>query len=361
MWIFYAFAALPLAMGAGLWAFNRQVVWWEWLAGAALGFALAGVFQLLSVWGMAADTETWSGEISRVVHYPQWVEEYKVKHTAKVGKSTVTYYTTHYRTHKEYWTAETTLNQEFRVEAGYFNEIVKNFGGRITGEYVHKRGFDSGDSNIYTARNETGYLYPVTAHRSFENRIKAAPSLFSFAKIPAKAEVFHYPANRHWNQSDRLIGTAAKTVDILEWDRMNSRLGPLKLVNVIMAGFGDKPADAAQWQQAAWIGGKKNDLVLCYGGPDALRPSWAMVFGWTEAEKVKRDLESVLLFNPVDTSILPLIERTILASYQIKDWSKFDYITITPPIWAYWAYFIIAGGAQAAFWWWAHNNEEKKR
>ena len=76
-------------------------------------------------------------------------------------------------------------------------------------------------------------------------------------------------------------------------------------------------------------------LVLVYGGTDPVHPKWVKVFGWTEQELVKRNLETILLRNPVNSSLIPLIEKEIRQNYQLKDWKKFDYIAVNPPTWTY--------------------------
>jgi len=43
------------------------------------------------------------------------------------------------------------------------------------------------------ADNKTGWIQPVTKWVSFENRIKAAPSVFSFVAVPTNINVFSYP------------------------------------------------------------------------------------------------------------------------------------------------------------------------
>jgi hypothetical protein len=329
MIFFYLIALVPCFIGALLWIFNHRVVWWEWMVSAAAGLLVAGIVHYAAIASMTHDTETWSGQMTRAIHWPEWIEEYTVTHTTTDSKgNTSSYTTTHHRTHEQYWEAETTLGQTVQIPESDFQKIRKSF-NNLTTETPYKSGFDSGDPNIYVAYNKTGYVYPCTASREFENRVKAAPSVFSFAKVPAGTPVFSYPPNGNiWN-SDRVLGTAKQVVGVRAWDLLNSDLGPRKKVNLILIGFGDRGADIAQWQQAAWIGGKKNDLVLCYGGPNE-KPTWARVFGWTESELVKANLQTILLENAVSESLLPLIRKEVVANYQIKDWKKFDYITITP-------------------------------
>jgi hypothetical protein len=132
---------------------------------------------------------------------------------------------------------------------------------------------------------------------------------------------------------------------------MNSDLGPFKKVNVILVGFGNKDSSYGQYQQAKWVGGKKNDLVITFGGGSKKNPaSWAFVFGWTEKELVKRRLESLLMNTPINDDIIPLIQKEIIQNYEIKDWSKFDYITVEPPTWSYWVFMFVLIGSQIGVW-----------
>jgi len=346
MYIFYLLALCPSIIGGILFIFNRRVVWQEWLCGTAIAFLVSGIMHGIALYGMCADIETWSGKITQTSHFPQWVEQYQQQHTQTYttgsGKNqrthTRTWYTTEHATHHEHWTAYLNFGQiseEKDISLQLFNEIKANFGGVIEdgGKQSTSHGghFDGGDNNIYATQNRTGYIYPVTTIRKFENRIKAAPTVFSFAKVPEGTKVYEWPQNPNWMQSDRLLGVTG--INQLEFDRMNTRLGPRKLVNVIVVQFNSSDSMLGQWQEAKFIGGKKNDLVLCYGkvGTNVV---WSRVFGWTE--------------------------REIKSTYVKKDWSKFSYISIEPPTWAYITLISVMILTQLGLWLWFMFNDYDK-
>ncbi len=115
-----------------------------------------------------------------------------------------------------------------------------------------------------------------------------------------------------------------------------------KRINLILIGAGDKDETYGQLYEAKFIGGKKNDLVIVYGGGSKTNAaSWAYCFGWTEKDLVKRNLETILLSNPINNNILDKMESEIRFHYQIKDWTKFNYITVYPPTWVYFVYLIL--------------------
>lgn len=338
MWFLYVLCIIPFITGAILWYKSSKIVWWEWLSAFVISLITAIIFHVICIKSMTTDIQTLSGVITKAVYYPEWVERYQVPiyKTIKVGKSTqrvFSHYETRYRTHSPYYECHTSFGTTKNIDKNLFEAISKNFND-YTKTPHHKSGFHSGDPDIYMVNNKTGYCYPITTISTFENKVKASPSLFSFMEVPKTAKVYEWPSNKNWMRSDRLLGTSF--IDVYEWDKMNSRLGPTKKVNVIMVGFDDKSDPSyGLWQQAKWVGGKKNDLVITFGGGEKSPAKWAFVFGWTEKELVKKKIESILLNNPINNEIIPKIETAIIEDYVIKDWTKFDYITVEPPMWAF--------------------------
>jgi hypothetical protein len=341
MYWFYILALLPCLAGLILWLKSDKICWQEWIGGSIFAFILAGVFHIAAAKGMTDDIELLSGQVVQVEEHPEWVEQWTQVHietyscgTDANGNSitcTRTYTTTEYDTHPLHWEAAISFgNWQRNWDISYekYIEIQRQFGGKYQNgpkqDFNHGGSFYSGDNNTYVTANEKDVIVPATTQVHFENRIKASPSVFSFAPVPTNIPVFAYPYSYQLFASERLLGNARNDIDLLAFDQLNARLGPPKRINLIMVGFGAKDSSIAEWQRAAWIGGKKNDLVLCYGD------TWAKVFGWTESELVKRNLESILLDNKKNNAILPLIEAEVRANYKLKDWSKFDYIAIKP-------------------------------
>jgi hypothetical protein len=83
-------------------------------------------------------------------------------------------------------------------------------------------------------------------------------------------------------------------------------------------------------------------------------------FGWTEQEIVKRNLDALVGRTAIDKDVISLIESEVRENYIIKDWSKFDYIGISPPGWAYPVFLLATVAAQTGFYFFAHSNAHKK-
>ncbi len=351
-WVFYLLALLPLAIGGALLVFDKEVNWIECLIGAVVALTLAGTFHAISVHGMTDDVETWSGQITQARHYAAWQEYYEYAVYRTEYYTETEYYTdsdgrsqsrtvTHSRQvfdhweparrwHGEHWHTWSNIGTAYPIGKPMFDYLCRQFGDhhsvpgdRRTGE--HNSRMIGGDPNDYVTDNKTGWVQPITDHRHFENRIKASPSVFSFPPIPANVKVHPYPANGDPWRSDRLIGSAA-LLDNLAFDQMNSRLGPTKKVNVILIGAGSQDSFFSQWQEAAYIRGRKNDIVIVYGGVNT-QPTWCRVFSWGEGPALKA-IETLVMDKGVTNSLFPLIEAEIRAGFTRADWKKWSYLTI---------------------------------
>jgi hypothetical protein len=365
MTFLYLIALMPIMVISVLKVFTVRVTYLEWLVSTVVSLSVAGIFHACVYYSMTDDVETWSGQVSSATYEPLYVERYLVAiyrtvvvsgldshgHMTLCTEEVFDHNETRYRTHPDKWSLHCvfgTTDDNRSTSQNLFEEVKGNFGSEVEVQRPNKPGFDHGDPNVYVVRNKTGYVYPLTMTKNWTNKARAAPSKFSFKHVSdSDTSTFTYPTNSNPFVSDRVMGEAKKTIDVHEWDRMNSRLGPIHRVNVIIIGFpANTTEDVAELQRSRWFGGKKNDLVLCYGAyasperdpgeaEQIPKATWARVFGWTDRDDVKRNLEKVMLENPVDNTIIPKVEDEIVANYVIKDWNKLDYLTAEPPTWAY--------------------------
>lgn len=380
-WVFYLLALLPLAAGGVLLIFDKEVHWIEWATGSVLAFALAGIFHAVSIHGMTDDIETWSGQLTHARHYAAWQEYYEeaiyrtevytTTSTDSKGHMTTEIHTRQVFDHWEprnRWHSDTyhtwsNIGTSYGIDRPFFDILCARFGDhhsvpgdRRTGE--HNSRMIAGDPNDYVANNKTGWVQPITDHRHFENRIKAAPSVFSFAPVPQSVKTFAYPANGDPWRSDRLIGSAV-LLDALAFDQMNSRLGPTKKVNVIMIGAGAQDSMFSQWQEAAYLRGRKNDIVIVWGGANT-KPAWCRVFSWGEGRAL-REIETLVLEKSVSNAILPEIESSIRTGFTRADWKKWSYLTIEVSAIYVWWYIAFMVAVQGGFYAFAHLNPWDKQ
>lgn len=354
MWMLYCYLIgfIPLIVAASLWYFSKKVTWWEALILPVITTLVILLFHYFAIKGMTDDIQTLSGKVCEAVFIPQWLEyyEYAVYRTetytttetdSKGNSYTVTHTREVFdhwepttRMHYDNWKVSDELNGTYDVQKFRYDDICKNFGAITSRKgcrstWEHNSRLLSGDPNDYPSVNKNNYVYPVNCTKTFENRVKACPSVFSYAKVPENTPVFEYPKNIDTFTSGRILGKVGVT--LYNWDQMNARLGFAKKVNVIAIGFGDESMEIAQLQEAKWIGGKKNDIVICFGGGTIIHPSWCYVFGWSESDKCKLNLQDIIIKNGMNNETIPMIEKEIWKNFTIKDWKKFDYLTVEMP------------------------------
>lgn len=370
MWALYFSCLVPIFVGTFLFFFSKKVVWWEWLAGSAAAFLVAGIVHWTSFNSQTADFETWSGQITHARQFSAWLEFYQEAvyrtetYTTGSGKNRQTHTRqvfSHWRNctrwHSEHFTCYSNISTSYSISKDQYNRWktqwqneTKVRGDRSTLEH-NSRQID-GDPFDYETSCPSLIIEPIHCQKSVVNRLKAAQSVFNFVKVSAETEklLFKYPESSNPFSSNRVLGTATLKISTKQWDILNAKLGPIKKVNLIIVGFDSPDHTLAESLKALWIGGKKNDLVLVYGN------GWSRVFGWSDSDILKRNLEQLLLQNPVDENLLPEIEKLILAEYEKTNWHKFDHLSVEPNGWAWFWFWLCLILTQVGLWVFFHGN-----
>jgi hypothetical protein len=198
---------------------------------------------------------------------------------------------------------------------------------------------------------------PVAQSHVYTNYIKASPdSLFNAMsekdvlatykdRIPAyPSEVYDY------HYVDRVLPLGVPLPDVAGWNldlatRLKT-LGPLKQVNLVLIFTKEPNSQFAEALRVAWLGGKKNDVIVVLGTPSFPNISWVSVISWTDNEIFKVQLRDALLdLKTVDrTLLLSIVESHILKSFVRKPMADFEYLKelIEPPTWVVWVLLLVS-------------------
>lgn len=189
---------------------------------------------------------------------------------------------------------------------------------------------------------------PVADARTFSNYIKAAPgSLFHFQAKELKQKfanlIPQYPNNVYdYQYDDRVLAMGVNVPDLKQWNNelplILRELGPKKQANVIVLFVNTSDENYYEALKAAWLGGKKNDIVVIFGTPEYPKISWVKVMSWTDKELFKVQLQDDLYnLKTVDrTKVISLIEKHTMESFVRKPMRDFKYLmdSYQPPVWA---------------------------
>jgi hypothetical protein len=188
---------------------------------------------------------------------------------------------------------------------------------------------------------------PVAKLHNYTNYIQAVPnSLYAvmnksesakFAKMipPYPNNVFdHYRINRFVQYGFSVPDSEQWNTDI---SNMLRELGPKKQVNVIiLLAKTDDPMYAFAVRDA-WLGVKKNDVVLVIGSLDGKHINFTRVISWTKNELFKIELrDAVQDIEDVDRAkIISVLSTQIGKNFERRHMREFEYLKgeIDPPNW----------------------------
>jgi len=184
---------------------------------------------------------------------------------------------------------------------------------------------------------------PTASEHSYTNYIKAAPdTLFRHQGLREKFKglIPTYPEEVHdYYRLRRLVLVNGATVQDPEaWNDalsvVNGKIGHRKQANAVLVLAKGVPADYFYALEEAWIGGKKNDVILVVGVDAQLKPRWALVMAWTLNELFKIKLRDDIMALPVLTkdNVVGALETNVSRYYKRKPMADFDYLqaSITP-------------------------------
>lgn len=114
-------------------------------------------------------------------------------------------------------------------------------------------------------------------------------------------------------------------------------MGPKRQANVVIVIVNTPDQMYLEALQAAWLGGKKNDVVVVLGTPNYPEISWAGVITWSDSElfkvKLRDDLRALGTASP--DGVIPIIQDNVMKGFVRKKNEEFEYLKkeIKPPVW----------------------------
>ena len=182
---------------------------------------------------------------------------------------------------------------------------------------------------------------PVAVSHRFTNYVKGAKNnVLNREGTKITYPMPAYPDSVYdYYKINRAVDTGVGVKNIEEWNNQISlalrKLGNAKQVNVVLV-FTKHPEDYAEQLNAAWLGGKKNDVVVVIGVEDDTI-SWAKVVSWTKREDFKIGLREDLVGTKLDpVATLKIVSASIASKFDRREMAEFEYLKydIDPPDWS---------------------------
>lgn len=178
---------------------------------------------------------------------------------------------------------------------------------------------------------------PVSWLHSYENYVKAAPGTLFKRDTREDEKTFPIPkyeprVHDYWH-ANRLYAVNVEVPEANRWntdlEELNGRLGPAKQANAMVVVVKDQPREYFEALRAAWIGGKKNDVILVIGVDADLTLKWADVMAWSYNEMVRVSLRDEIMLTQVRLDrekTLAALEQSIVQYFDRKHMKDFAYL-----------------------------------
>ena len=334
--------------------FKHKVVWWEFLIPFIACFLFIGITKFTIEKCQIDDVEYWTGYIVKADYQEPWREEWNDFHPAQYnskGECTSPARMEHHIVdHPPYWSMIDNNNITQYISKEYYAQLVKLWKNNHREEICHFNQTSYGDGGIQWTSwdNKRETIVVLTTKHHYENRIQASHSVFKFPKIEDKTGLFEYPKIKDELNVPSILGAVDPANSFLS--ARNAEIGKRKQVRIWILVFKDKSLQTAIDQESYWMGGNKNEFVVCVGVDKTNKVKWCYVFSWTEVERLKINVrEFVLTQQKMDLmKIANYTANEVDKLFIRKNFSDFNYLTVEPPNWAiimvYIITFLITGG-----------------
>jgi hypothetical protein len=186
---------------------------------------------------------------------------------------------------------------------------------------------------------------PTTIEHSYTNYIKAAPdTLFRHQGLMQKfaANIPKYPRVQDYYRINRIVSVnGAQVSDFRLWNdalsKLNAEVGRPKQANIIVIFARNLPQEYFYALEEAWVGAKKNDIVVVIGTGDDLTPQWTTVMCWTTQEMFKVKLRDDIMASKEALTLdrlMGVIRSDVTQYFVRKPMADFQYLeaSITPTV-----------------------------
>lgn len=322
-----------------IWPHN--ISWGEMGAATAVGVLIAVIVYGTGTYGQTADVEILNGQVvNKQRIHDSYVRTYSCNCRQTCSGSgerrtcSQTCSTCYEDRYTVKWLCQTTLGT-YTIDAL---------------DKTTKRVYDTPDPARYTVIQPGD---PVARENSYTNYVKAVPdSLFHKNKVDKFKELIPAYPERVFDlyRINRVFAMGVSVPDIAEWNHDLSMalrtLGPQRQVNALVVMVNTNDQSYLHALEGAWIGGKKNDIIVIIGTTSYPKIDWVAISSWTDKQLFKVQLRDEIMAQGTINrkQILTALEKHTMSSYVRKSMKDYEYLKsqIQPPAWVLTLAFILS-------------------
>jgi hypothetical protein len=312
--VFFVLLAIPLLIALGGFIFSKGLVTKkEFAVQFGVQLVVAGIAAILVHYSSVHDNEFWNGRVtSKKKEWTSCTHSYDCN-----------------------CTRDSKGNEHCSTCYRHFNDwdwdVYTSNGETIEINRIDEQGSDEPPRWSRVAMGE-----PTTLTHGYTNYIKASPgSLFRHQGLTEKYKdsIPEYPEGTHdYYHASKVVLVGGLPVDVRAWNNalaeVNADVGRPKQANILLVLVKGEPQEYFYALEEAWIGGKKNDIVLVAGVDDQLAPQWVTVMAWTTQEIFKVKLrDDIMALGPLTKDKVMDVFRTDVPQYYVrKPMAEFEYL-----------------------------------
>lgn len=337
--------------------FQHKTKWWELAIPLVISVILCGGAKVLAEYGATRDSELWGGWVLSSHYYEDWNEYiqrtcYRTSCSGS-GKNQVCtqipYDCSYVAYHPEYWTIQDSNEVEHNVSQSTYNHLVELFG--VKPQFIDLgRYYYTNDGDMYQVlwprTSET--VTPVVTEHTYENRVQAARSVFSYVDISREdartSGLFDYPEVSLFNTPSVLGNCGENTQKANErLSYYNAILGREKELRIWLLCFQGGDIQKGHLQEAYWVGGNKNEVVVTVGTNEDGAVSWVYPFSWTDDKTPIYEIRDFIAGQGRFDSVaaVDFIGPILKDEFVRKHFADFSYLTVDPPLWSIIATYVV--------------------
>lgn len=319
--------------------FGHVVIWWEALIPVGVAIIIIGATSAIDKHGQTHDIEYWTGYLTKVEYYESWTEQYTTVETYSDGKNIKTRVVTKIRHHPPYWQGVDNMGLTYSISRKEFDYYCAWWGSNYKVDIFHFGQISWGDGNKYVGDwpRDWNRAQVCTFTRSYKNKILPNYNLFQYVHVDKKEieqyQLYDYPYVANYFNVPSVLGWSGPEVERL--NKLNAYIGATKEVRMWVLVFRNQPVLAAQMQEALWVRGNKNELVVCVG-LNGNKVDWCHTFSWCDREKVGPMMENIQTnsINKTLDEVITITYDNVTKHWVRKNFEDFDYISIPQRPWA---------------------------
>lgn len=369
---------IPIVTSAmAYYVWGKKFVWWEFLLPMFASFIFILITKFAVEKSLLNDTEYRGGLIVEARYYEYWEtwvrktcsEQYACgTYTTGTGnnKTTHTKYCTRYydcsycNRNDAYWRVYDDQGHSWSISEKEYLRLMKQW--NVTPEFVELnrniryRGGCGKDGDMYRIRWNGDILTSETSSwtASYDNHVQVSKSHFDLRDISKKDAkkhgLYEYPdLNRYYQptvlglDSMNFLTQSQKNGTRKMFDYFNGNYGPKRKIRLFVLLFNDKPIDIGIKQKNYWVGGNKNELVVCIGlNKNTGKLDWVYPFTWTENKRIAVDVrEDVMNLDTLNFTNLFYILDDATKTFTYRDFNQYNYLSVDPPTWEVWFVYVV--------------------